>query len=78
MPISLEGIVGGRSLEARAEARGLARGREQMLTDLMRRSFGDRPEIPGIAGILSGWPQDKALDAEPLQAGQQGRDLLDA
>jgi hypothetical protein len=71
MPISLEGTVGGRSLEARAEARTTI----HLLTSLLDRSFGPDPRNGGLATRLAELPHDTAVDAV-LSAGSLA-ELLD-
>jgi hypothetical protein len=57
MPISLEGTVAGRSLEARGEARG----RRTVIATLLRRRFGDDDRIPTVAERLASLPQELAV-----------------
>lgn len=58
MPISLEGTLAGRTIEARAEARV----QTGMLTALLRRAHGQDPRIPALAARLAALPQDEAID----------------
>jgi hypothetical protein len=59
MPISLEGTVGGRSLEKRGEARGKA----AIIAMLLRQRFGDDDRIPAVTDRLAALPQEEAVSA---------------
>jgi hypothetical protein len=62
MPITLEGTIGGRTLEARAEARGRAEYAVDLATVALRRRFGDDPRIPELAVRLARLPADEFFD----------------
>jgi len=65
MPISLEGTVGGRDLEARGEARGLTRGESRVLTSLLRRQFAGQAadaDLQALAARLAERHHDAAVD----------------
>jgi predicted transposase YdaD len=66
MPITLDGTVAGREIEARGEARGEAKGRADaaaaLFDRLLRRRFGDDPRITSVAAGLAERAYDDALD----------------
>jgi hypothetical protein len=69
MPISLEGTVGARALEERAESRGQARGEARGVSDvlatLIRRRFGaevTEADLSALAARLADQHREKAVD----------------
>jgi len=53
----------GSHLQRIGHEEGQRENQERMLSDLLRRQFGDRPEVSVIVRRLAGWSGSAAMDA---------------